>query len=567
MDRAARRQALQDFLQFCQQTNRHPLGITVAELPHRLAEYVEDDPYADSALAYQAATETEKAQLHQDFWNYLPALREREARGLYFLRVPFREAGQKGGLPMGAPSFPKAIPCALCGGPGGSSTCGQCRRPVCQNCRRDTFFEVCCRACAEQGKGVRSAQEIDQAQERVRNNEALTEQARQRALALLEQERVRGASRPQQKGALSMEQQQQPLVFVDQRGREHESGLSEEEYLELQRKQAREAAERLQQANERAHQPGFFARLASSLFGQRNTDDGPATVGNGRLLPPVYTDGPTKSTSVMTQEELRVRRMNLVESARHGRPFHESVMLFFLRIWLFVGPIAFVALTTSEVAYILTSLVAPGDNGTYIIWGGALFIDLAMMFTTFGVAIKRRDLAEKREVNGSVSKREEMEVTFGTLMWLIFAIINGISQSAFLLHIISASRNANMNTLYVFVASRVVGFLLGDAVTAFFLAKVDNSALKLIARGEREKAALYRDIAQAEGERQMVEAKAEADILLLQIKVQQEREDAEFLATLKRQVFADILSRRSGPAARSDDSQKGARVLGSGPRS
>jgi nicotinamide mononucleotide adenylyltransferase len=91
----------------------------------------------------------------------------------------------------------------------------------------------------------------------------------------------------------------------------------------------------------------------------------------------------------------------------------------------------------------------------------------------------------------------------------------------------------------------VVGFILGDASTAFFLAKVDSSNLKLIARSEREKAAIYRDIASAEGERKLIEEKAEADILLVQIEVHQKREEAEFMATLKRQMFQEILERRN----------------------
>ena len=252
-------------------------------------------------------------------------------------------------------------------------------------------------------------------------------------------------------------------------------------------------------------------------------------------------------TSMMTQEELKQRRIHLVESAKLGRPVHEVFMLVLLRVWLVLGPVAFVALTTSEVAYILTQLVPPGDTSDYIIWAGALFIDLAMMFTTFGIAIKRRDLAEKKEVNGTVSQGEEVEVWFGTFLWVVFATINIIGQSAFLLHIIGLSHDPHTNyaILYVFVASRVTGFILGDATTAFFLAKVDNSHLKLIARGEREKAKLYRDIAQAEGERQLVEAKAEAEISLIQIRVEQEQDDAHFLAELKRQVFTDILARRT----------------------
>jgi hypothetical protein len=251
-------------------------------------------------------------------------------------------------------------------------------------------------------------------------------------------------------------------------------------------------------------------------------------------------------TSNMSQEQLRVRRMNLIEGTKFGRPFHENFMLVGLRIWLVIAPMLFVALTSSEVAYILTHLVPANDkNGTYIIWAGAIFIDMAMMFVTFGVAIKRRDVAEKRETWGVVSKREEIETWFGTGVWLVFAAINIISQSAFLMHIIGLSGAKDMTLLYVFVASRVVGFILGDASTAFFLAKVDSSNLKLIARSEREKAALYRDIAGAEGERKLIEEKAEADILLVQIEVTQKREEAEFMASLKRQMFQDILERRN----------------------
>lgn len=255
---------------------------------------------------------------------------------------------------------------------------------------------------------------------------------------------------------------------------------------------------------------------------------------------------PNSVTSTMDQEQLRTRRMALIEGTKFGRATHESIMLFMLRIWLVIAPVLFVILTSSEVAYILTRLVAPGDKfGNTVIWGGAIFIDVAMMFCTFGVAIKRRDIAEKREIMGSVSKREEFESWFGTGIWLVFAAINIISQSAFLLHVISASGSKDLNILYLFVASRVVGFILGDASTAFFLAKVDGNNLKLIARSEREKAALYRDIASAEGERKLIEEKAEADITIVQIEVAQKREEAEFMANLKRQMFNDILERRN----------------------
>lgn len=268
--------------------------------------------------------------------------------------------------------------------------------------------------------------------------------------------------------------------------------------------------------------------------------DSPATL-DGRL---------PLSTSDMTQEQLRERRIRRIEAAKVARPLHESVMLAALKLWLLLGPPAFVVLTVFEVSYIFQQLLPPGDSGDTIIFFGALFVDLAMMFTTFGVAIKRRDLAEKREVQGEVSKRDEAEVWFGTGLWLVFAVINVVGQSAFLLRIVqSSSQPGNLTMIYLFIAARVTGFILGDACTAFFLAKVDSSPLRLIARSEREKGMIYADIADAEGKRQIAEAEAEARILLIQLDVEQKQRDAEFLAALKARAFAQALGETpSAPA-------------------
>jgi hypothetical protein len=242
--------------------------------------------------------------------------------------------------------------------------------------------------------------------------------------------------------------------------------------------------------------------------------------------------------------------MERIENARVGRPFHEQVMLFCLKCWLLVGPIAFVALTAAEVAYILTHLVAPNDrNGQVIIWAGAMFIELAMMFTTFGVGIKRRDVAEKKEVYGHADPGDERLLTLGTVMWVIFALINILGQTAFLLHVIASSQDANMNLLYVFVASRVAGFILGDAGTAFFLGQLDNNDIKLMARAERQRGKLYAELADAEGERKITEAEAEAKVQLLEIEVESKRHDADFLAGLKRQTFTRILEETNTPNA------------------
>lgn len=244
----------------------------------------------------------------------------------------------------------------------------------------------------------------------------------------------------------------------------------------------------------------------------------------------------------MSQEQLKARRLERIENARVGRPFHERVMLFCLKCWMLIGPIAFVCLTAAEVAYILTHLVSPGDkNGQVIIWAGAMFIELAMMFTTFGLGIKRHEVAERREAYGVVSPADQRLVWIGTIMWGAFAIINIIGQSAFLLHVIAATHDPNMTLLYLFVASRVIGFILGDAGTAFFLGHVESNDVSLMARAEREKGKLYADLAEAEGARRLIEAEADSKIKMMEIKVQQERTDADFLAQLKTQTFTRIL--------------------------
>jgi hypothetical protein len=282
-------------------------------------------------------------------------------------------------------------------------------------------------------------------------------------------------------------------------------------------------------AEQKAHKkPNFWQRLAGVFA--------PASP-----VPHINSDGKL-STSSMTAAQLKARRMERIENARVGRPFHERVMLFCLKCWMLLGPIAFVCLTAAEVAYILTHLVSPGDkNGQVIIWAGAMFIELAMMFTTFGLGIKRHEVAERREAYGVVSSADQRLIWIGTSMWVAFALINIIGQSAFLLHVIASTHDPNMTLLYLFVASRVIGFILGDAGTAFFLGHVESNDVNLMARAEREKGKLYTDLAQAESERKLLEAEADSKIQLMEIKVQQERTDAQFLAQLKTQAFTRIL--------------------------
>lgn len=300
-------------------------------------------------------------------------------------------------------------------------------------------------------------------------------------------------------------------------------------------------------------------------FGHRRDDDGSSGVPARRrpsgprsparfVNAETYEDDPEafqggdQGEKLTAEDIMKRRRMERIERARVGRPFHERVMLFFLKGWLLIGPVAFVALTAAEVAYILTHLVAHDDqNGEIIIWGGALFIEFAMMFTTFGLGIKRHEASEYREIYGKRDPALEGLVAIGTILWIVFAIINIVGQSSFLMSLVQSSHDPNMQVLYLFVASRVVGFILGDAGTAFFLGQVDSNDVRLMARAEHEKGKLYMELAEAEGKRKLLEAEADSKVKSMAIKVEQERADAEFLAELKRQTFTRILEVQGGP--------------------
>src|SRR5579863_1908658 len=117
---------------------------------------------------------------------------------------------------------------------------------------------------------------------------------------------------------------------------------------------------------------GMFSKLKNFMVGGDSSQlkNAPATTegGNGEMVNADYTVQADKviplrlTTSGMSQEQLKTRRINLIESSKFGRPFHENFMLVLLRVWLVLAPPLFVVLTAGEVAYILTRLVPPNDR-------------------------------------------------------------------------------------------------------------------------------------------------------------------------------------------------------------
>lgn len=254
------------------------------------------------------------------------------------------------------------------------------------------------------------------------------------------------------------------------------------------------------------------------------------------------TSGVPLTSGNMTADELKARRIARVEAASFTREFHEVAMLWMLRKWILFGPMAFVALTSGEIAFVF-AIVGAGAS-LWLIWGGALFVDLCMMFCTFLLARTRRRIHELR-ASGSDVPHTMLALSRGLAFgWSALAIVNMIGQVAFLT-ILMRVGSLSVLIYYAFIGTRVFGFIIGDAVTAFLLPQVETD-IELVAREDERKGKIYLQIAQSEGERRKSEAQADMAIKKIDIEIEREQRWAEFHAELDKLMIEDTLRRQRG---------------------
>jgi hypothetical protein len=252
------------------------------------------------------------------------------------------------------------------------------------------------------------------------------------------------------------------------------------------------------------------------------------------------TSGVPLTIVTMTPDQLEARRIAQVEAADFSRGVHESIMLVCLRAWLIVGPMAYVALTSGEIAY-LFSLIAPSAV-SYLIWGGALMIDITLMFVTFALARHKQRVHEMQSASLEVPAHLRRTLFGLTWSWLGLAFVSLVGQTAYLVLITSQSR-LPLVLFYGLIATRVLGFTLCDAVTAFWLSQLGTRAEE-VARIDELKGRLHLQIARSAGEHRKAAAKAKMEIVKLDLEIERERRWAAFHAELDRLMIAETLSRQ-----------------------
>ena len=201
---------------------------------------------------------------------------------------------------------------------------------------------------------------------------------------------------------------------------------------------------------------------------------------------------------------------------------------------------AYVALTSGEIAF-LFAFIAPSAV-SLLIWGGALMVDITLMFVTFALARHKQRVHEMQSASQEVPAHIRRTLGGLTWSWLGLAFVSLVGQTAYLVLITSQSRLPFL-LFYGLIATRVLGFTLCDAVTAFWLSQLGTKAEE-VARIDELKGRLHIQIAQSAGEHRKAAAKASMEIVKLDLEIERERRWAAFHAELDRLMIADTLQRQ-----------------------
>ena len=137
-------------------------------------------------------------------------------------------------------------------------------------------------------------------------------------------------------------------------------------------------------------------------------------------------------------------------------------------VWRIIGPIAFIVFTAGEVYHYIKHFL-PSDNSIWtqvLLWGITLLIEIPFCMATFDLSGRKERAVEAKNAGYDAPDKD----TPGAIvMWVTMALINIAGQMAFLFFVTKAGTFDRDWPIYLFIAFRVIGVIIGDAYVAFFL--------------------------------------------------------------------------------------------------
>lgn len=229
----------------------------------------------------------------------------------------------------------------------------------------------------------------------------------------------------------------------------------------------------------------------------------------------------------MTPEQVTARNYAILAKVSHNPPAHTIFLEFCKSTWRIIGPIAFIVFTAGEVYYYIKHFL-PDDNSIWtqvLLWGITLLIEIPFAIATYDLSERKARAVEAKRAG---HEPPDKDTTGAIIMWCLMALINIGGQMAFLFFITKAGNFNRDWPVYLFIAFRVIGVILGDAYVAFFLSP-SPTKLSHVLRHQKAQGEGFEQLSNQHIERQMKESRAKMQIEHNQRMMEREKSDANFL--------------------------------------
>jgi hypothetical protein len=236
----------------------------------------------------------------------------------------------------------------------------------------------------------------------------------------------------------------------------------------------------------------------------------------------------TGTFSQMTPEQITARNRAILAKVSHNPPAHKRFMEFCKSTWRIVGPIGFIVFTAGEVYYYIKHFL-PDDNSPWtqvLLWGITLLIEIPFCMATFDLSMRKERAVEAKNAG---MEPPDKDTVGAILMWFAMALINVAGQMAFLFFITKAGTFQKDWPVYLFIAFRVVGVIVGDAYVAFFLSPAPLEVDHIVKHQKAQGEGLDR-LNDAAIDRQLKESRAQMQLEQNQRTIDTERKNADFVA-------------------------------------
>lgn len=245
----------------------------------------------------------------------------------------------------------------------------------------------------------------------------------------------------------------------------------------------------------------------------------------------------------LSPEQVKARNYAILAKVKHHPPAHERFMEFLKSTWRVIGPIGFIVFTAGEVYYYIKHFL-PEDNSVWtqvLLWGITLLIEVPFAIATFDLSGRKGRAIEARKEGLEPPDRD---TPGAIMMWFAMAVINISGQMAFLFFVTKVGSFEKDWPVYIFIGVRVIGVILGDAYTAFFLSPAPTTTDHVV-KHQKAQGEGFDQLTDQYNERKIKESNAMLRIEANQRHMKRDRDDADTIDQMHKMNAQALLRQQS----------------------